>query len=212
MAVTAAAAAPRAAVAQRASVGLLGGLNSAQLVSDDETSDRRNSWMFGAYAEVGLGGLFSLRPELLIAEKGGQESLGPIDLTAKLRWLQVPVLLRLDIATSGPVNPYFELGPAVSFRIGCELEGEFGGQSASADCDDLEALEIEADPVKKTDVSAIIGAGLRFGRWGLGVRYDHGLADLNDSGNAVPGSQLDDGDITSRTVTLYGSVRLGGRR
>jgi hypothetical protein len=122
------------------------------------------------------------------------------------------VLLKVDFGTTGPVRPYFEVGPALALRLACEFEGDFGAGSASADCDDLDALELEEDPVKKTDVSAIIGAGLGFGRWGLGVRYDHGLTDLNAAGDVVPGTSLDNGAIKSRTITLYGSVQVGGRR
>jgi hypothetical protein len=81
-AVAAVAAVPCGASVQRTSVGVLGGRNSAQLASDDETSERRNSWMAGLYGELGLAPLLSLRAEALIAEKGGKESLGPIDVSA----------------------------------------------------------------------------------------------------------------------------------
>jgi hypothetical protein len=201
---------PSRVLAQGPSFGLLGGVNFAQITVDEddegsETSGRRTSWILGFYADLRPQSSFSLRPELVVAEKGGEEedddeSEGTIGLN--LRYVQLPLLGRLSFGT-GAVRPFIVAGPSIAYRIECKLEFSDEGASLSVPCDEGEDVEDgESDPIEKLDVSGIIGGGIDFGSFALSARYDHGFSDLAKSESAT---------VNTRTFTILASFRIGGR-
>jgi hypothetical protein len=200
--------APSRVLAQGPAFGLLGGVNFAQLTADDDdegsdTSGRRTSWMLGLYADLKPQSAFSFRPEILVAEKGGEdedESEGTIGIN--LRYVQLPVLGRFSFGTGG-VRPFIVAGPSVAFRIDCELEFSDEGTSITVPCDEGEDVEEgESDPIEKLDISGIIGGGIDFGAFALSARYDHGFSDLATAETAT---------VNTRTFTILASFRIGGR-
>lgn len=195
--------------AQRTSFGLLGGVNSSkayvELNGEDVDTDRRTGWTAGGYAEFGIGKRVSIRPELLVTEQGGEQSGGGETFRANLRYVQIPVLVRVDLGGSESMRPFLMAGPALSLRIGCEVEVSGSILTETADCDALQ--NDEPDPFTKSAVSGVVGGGVDFGRWALGARYDHGFSNL--ASKAV----REDGDSAKlRTISLLASVRLGGTR
>jgi hypothetical protein len=192
------------AAQRRTTGGLVLGLNSSQVVEEEASSNRRTSWVGGVYVDLPLAGVFSFRPELLLTNKGGKGGNGVLDFEVRLAYLQLPLLLNVDLTSSGPIHPHFFAGPTFSLRVGCDIATDLigGGGDVTIGCGDAEG----GDPIKKTEMSGVIGGGVKFDTWGVGVRYDHGLSKIND---------FEDGpDINAklRTITFYGTLLTVGRR
>lgn len=189
--------APFELAAQGQTLGLLAGMNSSQVRGDEGSSEHRTGFVGGLYGAYGIGGRLSFRPEMLISDKGGKRSSAN-DVALELRYLQVPLLLQVDLGGTGQVRPRLMAGPSVALRIGCKVSANLvGGTDVTVKCDDAPG----GDPVKVSEASAIIGAALDFDRWGFGVRYDHGLTDISDVSARAPAKL--------RTITAYASVRMG---
>ncbi|MTI19444.1 PorT family protein, partial [Fulvivirga sp. RKSG066] len=135
-------------------LGVKGGLNFANVSVEDavEDPDSKTGYHFGAFAEIGLGGIH-LQPELLFSAKGSDD----FDLT----YLEIPILLKKNFAKVLNVH----LGPQFGFLT-------------SAESNDVDIK----DGLKSSDLSAVVGAGVNLpaGLTG-GVRYVFGLSDIDDN-------------------------------
>jgi len=187
------------------SLGFQGGLSLATVGGsdlDDLDAGYRKGIGLGVFLELPVSDLLSIQPEILYLQKGTQESEQDVDYTFALDYVEIPVLLRINIPVEGTVAPYFLVGPALGFKAGCEVSGEDDEVELNVDCDEA---EIE---IKSLDLGAVIGAGLSFeagpGDFHLGARYNYGLTILDDSG--------EDDDIKSRAFSfLVGySFPMGG--
>jgi hypothetical protein len=190
-------------------LGILAGANLATIGGDEvEGADRRVGFVGGIYARLPLGttGALSLRPELLYSQKGAKGAFGDDEdiggsASLRLTYVDVPILLQLDVAPSGAssVRPHLYAGPAFGLRTGCTLSGSAGGISVSVDCE--QAAEGEDVEFKRFELSGIVGAGLGFGVAGravtVGARYQHGFSDI-----------VDGSGIRNRVLALYGSIEL----
>lgn len=141
------------------------------------------------FARLPLKGALSLQPELHYIQKGGMlevtsTELGneSAELGVKFGYLEVPVLLRLDLG-SGNWRPFLTAGPTVALRTSCKVSIGFSGTNLNTDCDsgdlDDEGEGSAEDPFTKTDVGASAGAGLAGSLMGRSVfvqlRYNQGL-------------------------------------
>lgn len=133
-------------------LGIKGGLNFANIDIENADYDSRTGYHFGAFAEIGLGGL-ALQPELLFSAKGADD----LDLS----YLEVPILLKKNFAKVLNVH----LGPQFGFLTKAEMNDQD-----------------HKDFMKSTDVSAVVGAGvnLPLGLVG-GARYVYGLSNVWDA-------------------------------
>ncbi len=171
------------AVNAQITVGARGGLNLSSLRGDDvEDLDGTTGFHFGAFADFGVSDVFSVQPEILLSQKGAEESEGDATLSINLSYLEIPVLAKVRIPTAGQVGGHLLAGPAVSFETGCEVEGSGGGVTATVDCDDPEfdgGLER-----KSVDFGAMFGGGVSVDVGTVVVtfetRYNLGLIDIND--------------------------------
>jgi hypothetical protein len=187
------------------SLGFQGGLSLATLGGsdlDDTDIGYRKGFGLGAFLELPVSDMLSLQPEFLYLQKGGSDTEDGVDVTIAVNYVEIPVLLRINVPVEGTVAPYFLVGPAIGFKAGCELTGEEGGVGVNLDCDEA-GIEI-----KSMDLGAIIGGGLAFaagpGNVHVGARYNYGLTSLDDSG--------DSDDIKSRAFSFLAgySFPVGG--
>lgn len=163
--------------------GLKAGVNISNLNGSDAGDlDSRTGFLGGGFVTFDFGGMFSLQPEAFYSMKGakGTDVLDGQSVTAtlKLDYIEIPVLIKLNIPLAGasPVRPSIFAGPAFDIKVASKVEVESGGQSASADLEN----------VSSTDFGLVFGGALGFDvsghELGLDVRYTLGFTTIDDSG------------------------------
>ncbi|MDQ6611781.1 MAG: PorT family protein [Gemmatimonadota bacterium] len=177
----------------RPSFGILLGTNIATVSDADKGFDNTNGvpvnkkqrigLNVGVFARIPLAGMVSLQPEVHYAQNGvtleatGGE-VGKLDL--HIDYVEVPVLLRLDIPTGSSIHPILLAGASAAYRVKCQLSGGASGATASFDCESNPgSSSTSVDPFKKSDFSVVGGAGLALTSMGrsisLQARYTLGL-------------------------------------
>lgn len=174
------------AAAQDVLLGVKGGLNVSDVKVDEDGTDvpvdTKTGLVAGAFAQIGLGDVFAVRPEALYSSKGGSVSDEGVDADISLDYIEIPVLLVARIPTSGALRPNLFAGPVISFEASCEVSGSADGITVSGDCEEID----EEDPLltKSTDFGVAFGGGLELDTGGavllLDGRYTLGLSDIND--------------------------------
>jgi hypothetical protein len=161
------------------SLGFQGKLTRATIVGPDVDYDFRKGWGLGAFLKLPVSDMLSIQPEILYLQKGAYSSWPFGDLMIALDYVEIPLLLRINVPVEGTVAPYFLVGPALGFKGGCEITAELNGDEEKLDCDET------GFEVKSVDFGGVVGAGLSFGAgpgsFHLGARYNYGLISLDDS-------------------------------
>jgi hypothetical protein len=154
------------------SVGITGGLNIATVRGDDvENWDSRTAAFFGGFVEYPFTPVVSIQPELLYTMKGASQTDDGDKATAKLNYVEIPVLLRVNIPMEGNVRPFLVAGPGIGFKLSSKVE--------------VNSHEEDIEDVKGTDFGFIFGGGVSFpvGNYMMSVaaRYELGLTSIDDS-------------------------------
>ena len=169
-------------------LGVKGGINIANVSTDlpdfENLTDSKTGFVGGVYANLALGGVFAIQPELLYSEKGFKASEGGFDAQFKANYFEIPVLLKAQFPME-TIRPAVYAGPVVSFETSCKLGLSEGGVSADFDCDSDEA---GVGNRKTTDFGAVFGGNLDLFVGPviltLDARYQLGLTNLNDDPDA----------------------------
>jgi hypothetical protein len=184
----------QAGVKPQPRIGIVGGVNLASL-SDADGTGSRTGFIGGVMLSLPLANNFAFQPELLYTMKGATDNSSDVTSTVKLSYVELPLLLRLDIPASGGVKPFVYAGPSFALKTSCDVEGESGGTTESLSCDDF-AKQVTpfGSPLTfaSADVGGIVGGGLAFDVGGraltVGVRYELGFVSISsdsDSKNRV---------------------------
>jgi hypothetical protein len=131
---------------------------------------------------------------VLYAQKGGKGSDEGVDVTFKLDYIEVPLLLKYTFgAVDAGARPHLYLGPAIAFKMSCKFAGESEGVGLDFDCEDFS----DFGEIKSTDFGGIVGAGVNIRDFLLGVRYELGFTKIAES--------VDTGteDIKNSTISFY---------
>ena len=113
-----------------------------------------------------------------------------------MSYLDVPLLARLDIPTSGVVHPYLLVGSGLAFKVGGEVRGggiPTIGTSALRYARIFEGLAYSGrdviDGFQDIDLDATLGVGFGIGRGAnrvtLEARWIEGLLDPTPDGSSV---------------------------
>jgi hypothetical protein len=155
----------------------------------------RTGFAGGLMAVLPVATRFAIQPELMFTMKGANSDSGGVSATAKMYYIELPVLARFEIPASGRIKPFVYGGPGFAYRTSCTLEGHGFFGDATVSCDERARQGQIASPgvaYRRTDVDAIIGGGLAFDIGGrtttVGVRYDVGYVNFfnrNTSKNRV---------------------------
>jgi hypothetical protein len=151
--------------------GIKVGVNLATLSGfNDPTTSQRVGVVGGVFLTFGLAPMVAFEPEVLFSMQGSKlhfATSGTIvssDVTAKLDYVQVPLLLRIGNSGKAGASLYAVAGPTFGF---------------------LASHEGITDELKSTDTGVVVGAGVTLSRLLLEGRYTFGLTDLNKGGTTA---------------------------
>ncbi len=157
-------------------LSVVGGVVSSTFSAEDDTGAEatgiasRTGFAAGLGLSGAMGDGLAFAPELLYAQKGGNEDGG--DGYLKMTFLEVPLLFRYALGGSSSAKVFLTAGPTVAYLLSCNL----GGSGESQSCDDAYGPD---DSYKKLDYGVLFGAGVSFSRITISARYDLGLANMD---------------------------------
>jgi len=176
-----------AANAQQATTGVTGkgfklGFDIAKISTEskelNDFLDSRSGFIGGAYLTYSLNRQFAVQPEILYVSKGAEKDIFIFGAEWIIDYLEVPVLLKFNIAPEGRVRPNLFVGPAMSVL----LSSKFHIINEEYDV---------KDGMKSMDVSLVFGGGVDYKRVIFDVRYTLGLVNTIDAAkvNALTGAE-----------------------
>ncbi|MDX1315015.1 MAG: porin family protein [Eudoraea sp.] len=149
--------------------GVRGGVNFTNISGDDtEEFSSRTGIQLGFLAEFGLTDMLALRPELNFSMQGAELSEPGFEGKIKLNYLNIPVMLKVDVADGF----FFEAGPQLGFLMSAKEEFDEEGESGEEDI---------KNEVKDIDFGGNLGLGYELDS-GLffNARYNIGFSDINE--------------------------------
>jgi len=163
---------------------LKGGVSLSRLYSGSDTFDPhwKTGSSIGASANFRISSLMAFQPEIFYVMKGfaygkglvfddAGNVLGANERFLSVDYLEVPVLLRFDLAPERLIMPHVLIGPAFSVKQRERYEVRGTG-----------ATSYETDNLKKFDTGIVLGAGIEFGQglngWMIEGRFTHGLSPI----------------------------------
>lgn len=181
------------AMAQSTSIGIKGGGTLYQGVIEfmgvEETTDASFAFGGGLFIEMPINRFVSIQPEILFLMKGAEDDamLGMSgSFTNTFSYIDVPLMLRLNIAVLDGLTPYVLGGPYAGYLLKAEME--HGGTK-----------EDITDDFKSINFGAKIGGGLKFGALSIELMFDMGLVNI-----------LDEDDLADVTVKQNGLTLMLG--
>ncbi|MFV1987869.1 MAG: outer membrane beta-barrel protein [Gemmatimonadota bacterium] len=180
-------------------VSLRGGVNLTDWFGDDAgETERRNGLALGASVGLLRVGPIQLVAEVFYRQKGAgldpgslvDPSMPPESLDFGVDYIEVPVLLRVNLPTlGGRIAPYLIGGPAFAWRIDCGFSANAQTGTSGLDCDDLASENLGAT-LQSYDLGGAGGLGLDFALGGIGAialeaRYTGGLIGIGADGTDV---------------------------
>jgi hypothetical protein len=160
------------------SYGVTGAVNQASFGGSDATySGSRIGFAIGGFLRKPIDDTWVFQLELQYTTKGTKVSYSGFTSSVDFGYLELPLMFRAFLGGNEKVRPFVEAGPELAVNISCSISASDGTTSQSATCS-----SIGASP-KSFDAGLIGGAGVEFGRWSVGVRYDYGLLDVGNGGS-----------------------------
>ena len=161
-----------------AGVGIKGGYSLAKfsLTPAEAEVDWKYlpSWVAGVYFDFKLG-FVSVQPEILYTRMGAKisDEVEDFRLEYRMDYVQVPVLLKLNIVPAGPIRPFLYGGGYGAYLVKAEGFMQMGGEIDTADL---------IDDFQRYDYGVVGGGGLAFKLPGISLsvegRYNMGLANI----------------------------------
>lgn len=178
---------PAGALAARLEKGVKAGLNLASFRGDYAElvgPDMKPGFVGGAFVAIPFSPSFAVRVEALYSMKGAKEKsqlndtagnpIGTSNDSWDFRYLEIPLLVRANLAPAAKVQPFLCAGPSLGISLGGTFRSGFPGIPDYDFSDDL----------KPADLGVALGGGVRIGmnRWALldELRWTTGLSDLYD--------------------------------
>ena len=131
--------------AAKLSLGLIGGVNFADMTDVDETSVR-TAFSGGGFVEADFSTKYGARLEVLYTQKGVEHNANPEfgtpDTTWKLDYVEFPLLFVANLTQSETTGFAIVVGPSIGYNISAE---EVEDPGATTDLsDDVESLDVDA--------------------------------------------------------------------
>jgi hypothetical protein len=149
--------------------GVKAGVNLSNLSGDVENNKAKIGFNAGVTLDYGFTSDVYLLTGLELTTKGYKVKEGDYKLTANMMYLQLPVHVGYKLTVAEGTKVVFHAGPYVAYGI--------GGKISDNEDDKWDSFGDES--AKKFDFGLGIGAGLEFGKIGVGLGWDLGLANIN---------------------------------
>lgn len=133
--------------------GIKAGVNFAKVSGSDDDPGNRIGFTAGVFLTTNQG-LFALQPEVIFSMQGSKFTFG----TAKIDYVQVPILLRIGSSAKNKASVYGLVGPSFGLLV---------------------QDENWSDPIDRSDVGLVVGAGVTITRLLVEARYTAGLTDFS---------------------------------
>ncbi|NPV82629.1 MAG: PorT family protein [Candidatus Aminicenantes bacterium] len=173
--------------------GVKGGLNNSKIVFspalDMPGQKYLQGYCFGAFLSLNFGPI-GIQPEVLYSRRGmeAQVLLDPADPASlaqarlMLDYIEIPLLVRLNIIPAGPVKFYIFGGPSYGFLQKAKVRMTYMGTSEEED--------IKSD-FRNNALAAVGGLGLDIKipllfKVSVDARYHYGLGNILSEGSSVP--------------------------
>ncbi|MEM6965893.1 MAG: porin family protein [Bacteroidota bacterium] len=167
-------------------LGFRAGLNMAEgsdlraTNGDVLEAARRNGITAGLFANIQLGKVLALQPEVTFSQKGFTASWDTSDSTSTLNasYLDMPMMLEAGFAVGNRFRVYGNVGPNVSYLLEAEqkIYDALNGESTTIPYDFSE------ESIERIDVGVNFGGGfsVRINRWkySFDARYNMGLREI----------------------------------
>jgi len=188
-------------------IGVVGGINFANIHVENEDFEYVTKYGFGAVLELRLSDALSLCAEPMYLMGGTRQALGPVTLRVDHSAISVPLFLKLNIL-SDEFRPYVMTGPFISFRLNSEFGYETINGTFTGDAGNI---------IKGSDFGVGFGGGLSYALAGIRIfvegRYSVGLVDVSNAGavqlnvgNQVQIVPVGDVDATTRGIQIMAGV------
>ena len=176
---------PTGTVQAQISVGLRGGLSYSELSGEQINTDSKTGFMGGVYAGVKISNNWVIMPEVSYIQKGAKvegADIGtgaPLTVTTDIDYVELLLPIGINFSVeSESLQPRLYAGPTLGFALSCEVKPDT--DEPPSDC---------KDDIKSSDYGIVFGFGVELGS-GLGafladLRYDYGIADINDTGDDI---------------------------
>jgi hypothetical protein len=167
---------PGRAAAQGIQAGVEGGLTVTSLANLTNALNfggpvdvqQRAGFLVGPFVRFPMTPTLALQTELLFATKGASPTDGANELKIQLRYLDVPILVRVQPSAARLV--YFVAGPSVNFNV----------SARTIDVVPVNAVADISDNTNNIELGLVFGAGFSFRRAFVEGRYVVGLTDISD--------------------------------
>jgi hypothetical protein len=183
--------------------GVKAGANLSSFAGDDAdtpstvSSKVRTGVIAGAFLLIDVAGPLAIQPELLYVQKGEQaEGRTPTGfkglVTSKVDYVELPVLLKVQVPITGPIVPIIFGGPSVALNVNASQTVTGAGSIVSQDFDDgVEPIEFGVHLGGGIDISTGVGI-LTFD-----IRYQRGITNIISE---------NPGEIKNRGVGITGGL------
>jgi hypothetical protein len=127
-------------------------------------------------------GLFTQKGNRLVNDEAGIDSKLTVD------YLEIPVLVRFDVASAPPAGLRVHAGPTFGFKLHRKETGF-----------DTPLPEVDQINIKRADMGIAFGAEIEHKRLTAGARYTLGLANIFDDDTVLYGVDK----LTNRVFAVY---------
>lgn len=169
-------------------VGVLGGLNLANVATPDpdEELSNRTGFGFGGILDIGIGQNIALRLEPMYLQKGSKVELLGEEANFEFDYFELPVMVKFAFGTSDS-KPYVMAGPNIGFLLSAKITNG-------------EELDIK-EFLKNLDFGLGFGAGVSFAigsnSFFVEGRYALGLTNITDD----PGDE--DAELKTKGIQIF---------
>lgn len=168
--------------------GVKAGMNLSNYGGDAENTDAKIGFNVGVTVDYALTQDLFLMSGLDFSIKGAKatekDSFGTVEVeyeyTSSPMYLQLPVHIGYKFEVSEGVKLNLHAGPYIAYGIGGKEKMKIKGNVPGVDLEADEDVDLFGkDGLNRFDFGLGLGVGVEFGKFGVGLGYDLGLANIS---------------------------------